>query len=71
MRSWIWALWLVAGLAALVVAVSTIALAVRQGSWSPILSMSWFPAIVMACATAPGRRGTAGRCWPRRSGRAA
>ena len=72
MRSWIWALWLVAGLAALVVTVSTIALAVRQGSWSPILSMSWFPAIVVACATAPaGWRGTAGRCWPRRSGRAA
>jgi hypothetical protein len=72
MRSWIWALWLVAGLAALVVTVSTIALAVRQGSWSPILSMAWFPAVVAACAVAPaGRRGTAGRCWPRRSGRAA
>ena len=55
MRSWIWALWLVAGLAALVVTVSTIALAVRQGSWSPILSMS----------LVPGRRG--GLChaaWP-------
>jgi hypothetical protein len=72
MRSWIRALWLVAGLAALVVTVSTIALAVRQGSWSPILSMSWFPAVVVACATASaGRRGTAGRCWPRRSGRSA
>jgi len=72
MRSWIRALWLVAGLAALVVAGSTIARAVRQGSWSPILAMSWFPAIVAACATAPaGRRGTAGRCWPRRSGRSA
>jgi hypothetical protein len=72
MRSWIWAVWLVAGLAALVVVGSTIALAVRQGSWSPILSMGWFPAVVAACAAAPaGRRGTARRCWPRRSGRAA
>ena len=57
MRSWIRVLWLVAGLAALVVAGSTIALAVRQGSWSPILAMSWFPAIVAACATAPAGHG--------------
>ena len=73
MRSWIWALWLVAGLAALVVTVSTIALAVRQGSWSPILSMSWFPAIVVACATALAGGGARPACsrWPRRSGRAA
>ena len=71
MRSWIRVLWLVAGLAALVVVGSTIALAVRQGSWSPILSMGWFPAVVVACAVPAGRRGTAGRCWPRRSGRAA
>jgi hypothetical protein len=71
MRSWIWVLWLVAGLAAVVVTVSTIALAVREGSWSPILSMAWFPAIVVACAVPAGRRGAAGRCWPRRSGRAA
>ena len=72
MRSWNRAVRLVAGLIALVVAGSTIALAVRQGSWSPILSMSWFPAVVVACAAAPAsRRGTAGRCWPRRSGRAA
>jgi hypothetical protein len=72
MRSWIRMVWLVVSLAAVVVVGSTIALAVRQGSWSPILSMSWFPAVVVACtATSAGRRGTAGRCWPRRSGRAA
>ena len=67
MRSWIWALWLVAGLAALVVTVSTIALAVRQGSWSPILSMSWFPAVVVACATTPA----AGGARPAAAGRGA
>ena len=71
MRSWIRALWLVAGLAALVVTGSTIALAVRQGSWSPILSMSWFPAIVVACAMAlaagGARPAAAGRGAPARS----
>jgi hypothetical protein len=72
MRSWNRAVRLVAGLIVLVVAGSTIALAVRQGSWSPILSMSWFPAVVAAWAAASaGRPGTAGRCWPRRPGRAA
>jgi len=72
MRSWIRMVWLVVSLAAVVVVGSTIALAVRQGSWSPILSMSWFPAVVAAVAAVPaGRRGTAGRCWPRRPGRAA
>jgi len=71
MRSCITAVRLAAGLIVLIVVGSTIALAVRQGSWSPILSMSWFPAIVAGAAASAGRRGTAGRCWPRRPGRAA
>lgn len=48
MRPWTRWLWPVAGLAALLVAVSSIVLAIRQGSWAPIIAVGWIPAVVVA-----------------------
>lgn len=59
MRSWIRWLYLIAGLAAAFVAVSSIVLAIRQHSWAPVISASWIPAVVIA--TWPG---TYRRCAP-------
>lgn len=58
-RQW---LYVVAGLAALLVAVSAIVQSVRQGSWSPVLSVGWLAAVIIA-ATSP--RATR-RCLPLR-----
>jgi hypothetical protein len=65
MRSWTRWLYLIAGVAAAFVAVSSIVLAVRQGSWAPVISVGWIPAVVVA--TWPG---TYRRCLPRRNGQA-
>jgi hypothetical protein len=54
-------LYMVAGLAVALVAVSAIAQSVREGNWSPLASVSWLPGVV--AATWPG---TARRCLPRR-----
>lgn len=45
-----WKRWLfaAAALAAAVVAGSSIALAVRSGSWDPVISAAWIPAVVVA-----------------------
>ena len=48
MRPWTRWLWLVAVLAAVFVAVSSIVVAVRQGSWAPIIAVGWIPAVVVA-----------------------
>ena len=63
MRPWIRWLYAIAGVAAAFVAVSSIVQAVRQGSWSPILSVAWLPAVVVAVwpgnyrrCCLPGRR---------------
>jgi roadblock/LC7 domain-containing protein len=61
-RRW---LYLIAGLAAAFVAVSSIALAVRQDSWAPIVSVGWIPAVIAASAGSRYRL-----CLPRRSGQA-
>jgi hypothetical protein len=55
------ALYLVAGLAAALVAVSSVVLAIRQGSWAPIISVGWIPAVIIAAWP-----GTHRRCVPRR-----
>jgi hypothetical protein len=47
------------------ITVSSIALAIRQGSWAPIASVGWLPAVIVA--TWPG---TYRRCQPRRNRRA-
>ncbi len=63
MKGRAWWLYAVAGLAAAVVAVSAVVQSVRQGSWSPLISVSWIVAVI--AGTMPG----ASRCcrrWPRR-----
>jgi hypothetical protein len=62
MRPWTRGLYLIAVLAVTFVAVSTIVQAVREGSWSPIISVGWLPAVVIA--TWPGSRRRC--CLPRR-----
>ncbi len=57
MRTWEKWLFVTAGLAAVLVAVSAVVQAVRLGSWSPIVSMSWLLAVLAATLS-----GTAGRC---------
>jgi len=61
MRSWIRWLYAIGGVAAAFVAVSSIVQAVRQGSWTPIVSVAWLPAVVVAV-----RPGTYRRCLPGR-----
>ena len=52
----------IAALVLLFVAVSSVVLAVRQGSWWPIAEDLWIPAVVVACW--PGMYRS--RCLPRR-----
>ena len=54
-------LYLVSGLVAAFVAVSSVVQAIRQGSWDPIVSVGWIPAVIVA--SWPGTRR---RCLPRR-----
>lgn len=61
MRSWKRWLYLIAGLAAVFVAVASVTQAIRQGSWAPVASVAWLPAV--AAAAWPGSRR---RCLPRR-----
>jgi hypothetical protein len=58
---------LIAGLAVVFVAGAAIANAVRQGSWAPITSAAWIPAVLAVLAASAG--GRYGRCRPRRGGR--
>jgi hypothetical protein len=45
-----------AGLAAVFVAVASVAQAIRQGSWAPVTSVAWLPAVVVAVWPGSGRR---------------
>jgi len=63
MESWKRWLFLAAGLVAAVVAVSSIAQAVRSGSWGPVIATAWIPAALAAAWPAGGRR-----CLTRRGG---
>jgi hypothetical protein len=54
----------VTGLAAAFVAVAAIVQAISQGSWSPIVSVGWLPAVIVASWPGVGRR-----CLRERSGR--
>jgi len=58
-RQW---LYVAAGLAALLVAVSAIVQSVRHGSWSPLLSVGWLAAVIIAVISPRGTR----RCLPLR-----
>ena len=59
MGSWKRWLYLISGLAAVLVAAAAAAQAVRQGSWAPVVSVAWLPAVIIA-----GWPGTA-RCLSR------
>ena len=60
MRLWKRWLYLTAGLAAVFVAVASAAQAIRQGSWAPLASVAWLPAVIGAAWPGSGRR-----CLPR------
>jgi hypothetical protein len=62
MKPWTRWMYVITGIAVAVVAVSSIVQAVRQGSWGPIISVGWLPAVVVATWW-PGTRG---RCRSRR-----
>jgi hypothetical protein len=53
--------YLITGLAVAFVVVACAARAVRQGSWTPVISVGWLPAVVVACWPGASRR-----CLPRR-----
>jgi hypothetical protein len=62
MRDWKrWLPAIIAGLAAAFVAIAAAAQAIREGSWGPILSVGWIPAVVVAVWPGSYRR-----CLPRR-----
>ena len=49
-------LYVVASLVAVLVAVASVAQAIRQGSWAPVTSIAWLPAVVVAVWPGSGRR---------------
>jgi len=61
MKPWKRWLYLIAALAAALVAVASAAQAIRQNSWTPIVSVAWLPAVIVATWPGSGRR-----CLPRR-----
>ena len=62
MRTWTRWLPLIAGIAAMFVAVSSAVLAVRQHSWEPVTEGLWLPAVIVAASWPGAYR----RCLPRR-----
>ena len=56
--------YVVTGLAVAFVAVAAIVQAIREGSWGPIISVGWLPAVIVASWPGVGRR-----CLRGRSGR--
>ena len=49
-------LYAAAGTTAMLIAVSAIVQSVRQGSWSPILSVGWLAAVIIAVLSPRGTR---------------
>jgi multidrug resistance efflux pump len=49
-------LYVVASLVAVLVAVASVVQAIRQGSWAPVTSVAWLPAVVVAVWPGSGRR---------------
>ena len=49
-------LYVVASLVAVLVATASVAQAIRQGSWAPVTSIAWLPAVVVAVWPGSGRR---------------
>jgi ribose/xylose/arabinose/galactoside ABC-type transport system permease subunit len=59
-------LYLVVGLAAVFVAVAAVVQAIRQGSWAPVTSVAWLPAVVAAVWPGSGRHCLSRRRTPAR-----
>ena len=53
--------YVVTGLAVAFVAVAAIVQAIREGSWGPIISVGWLPAVIVASRPGVGRRCLRGR----------
>jgi hypothetical protein len=62
MKPWTRRLYAIAGLAAVLVAVSSIVQSIRQGSWTPVESVGSLPAVIVAVWPGTYRH----RCLPRR-----
>jgi len=60
-RSWKRWMYALAGLAAVFIAAASAAQAIREGSWGPIVSVAWLPAVFVAVWPGAYRR-----CLPRR-----
>lgn len=56
MKPWKRWLYLISGLAVVFVAVASAVQAIRQGSWAPVASVAWLPAVIVACWPDSGRR---------------
>ena len=56
MKPWKRWLYVIAGLAAVFVVAASAAQAIRQGSWAPVASVAWLPAVIAAACPGPGRR---------------
>jgi hypothetical protein len=56
--------YVVAGLVAAFVAVSSIVAAISEGSWSPVVSAGWLPAVIVAPGSGTCRRDSRGRRGP-------
>jgi hypothetical protein len=61
MKPWKRWLYLVAGLTAVFVAAASAAQAIREGSWAPVASVAWLPAVIAAAWPGSGRRCLSGR----------
>jgi hypothetical protein len=64
MRPWVRWLYVIAGVATAFVAVSALVQSVRQGSWTPVVSVGWLPAVVVAAWPGTYRRCLPGRRRP-------
>ena len=56
--------YVVTGLVATFIAISSIVQAINEGSWGPIIAVGWLPAVIVASRPGVGRR-----CLRGRSGR--
>ena len=56
MKPWKRWLYLGVGLAAVFVAAASAAQAIREGSWAPVASVAWLPAVIAAAWPGSGRR---------------
>jgi hypothetical protein len=61
MKPWKRWLYVITGLAALFVAVAVAAQAIRENSWTPVVSAGWLPVVLVASGPGSGRC-----CLPRR-----